>query len=700
MKAEELGYSPQVWLESLFKRIVESEAGRGGVEALCQYLDQIDFIPEIVPLRQAMKGGSIFFETAMAKCSKELLKRPVIAREDEIVEFLGCVCEKCGFRTTLRKLIETRHLCPNCRASLRPLYAKVLVEMIKGGMETTPEAVMMNAAYDRLTESYVAAYEALKLVMDETARTFGWERFRIEDPQLRNYLDSYFLGRFTGETKTPREEKQVLQFLARGCMAGASLDEAEKLIRVGISVVKYGYLFEVLGITGAYGFYAQALSEYGSLYNKMNEQIRMAYLEMYASAEGEGQVTIVSEEHAGYYAPCFITPRGSWESGSISKSLVLKPIYGLPVFPKADFGALQTVYGRLGSGKTFLLSAIACYSVLSKHEVVFCPLNDKSNSLSLACIPMFGYDGRTKGLLETLGLLGVDPQGVPTITLTVLRKGEKIRDVDKHPPTVYDRVVEVENPRSFEVDFRQIMRELKDVAEPYGFSRPVGMICVRNMDRFEADANVNVDVQAASNLLSQFDRWRKGSLTLPARVVIDEISYLAASQLILYAGDAARSGATVSDFIKESRRNSLSIDVATQLPLEILSDIRNAATNIFFRDLSMSKDKARSQIDFLLDSLQLQDPTVRDVVASINNRGLLGKGFWFWYHQPAKRIEVVKPAPPTFCLQDPDLTPRQIFKLYEKETGEKVLLGSWAEVKRLEVTEEGGEDSFTLKYAR
>jgi hypothetical protein len=211
---------------------------------------------------------------------------------------------------------------------------------------------------------------------------------------------------------------------------------------------------------------------------------------------------------------------------------------------------------------------------------------------------------------------------------------------------------------------------------------------------------VNVDVQAASNLLSQFDGWRKGNVTLPARVVIDEISYLAASQLILYAGDAARSGATVSDFIKESRRNSLSIDVATQLPLEILPDIRNAATNVFFRDLSMSRDKARSQIDFLLDSLQLADPTVKDVVASINNRGLLAKGFWFWYHQPAKRIEVIKPAPPTFCLQDPDKTPRQVLKLYEKETGQKVLLDSWAEVKRLEVTEEGGEDSFTLKYAR
>jgi len=450
--------------------------------------------------------------------------------------------------------------------------------------------------------------------------------------------------------------------------------------------VKYGYLFEVLDVTGADAFYDNAVTEYDGLYDRMNEMIRKAYLEMYAPVE-ESQIVTIGETQGGYYAPCFIMSRSCWESGSISKDLVLQPVYRLPVFPKADFGALQAVFARVGAGKTFLLSAITCYSVLSKHEVVFCPLNDKSNSFSLAGIPMFGYDKRTKDLLETLNVLGVGPQGVPTITLTVLRKDEKVWDVDQHPPTVFDRVVEVENPRSFELDFKQVMRELKEAAEPYGFSKPMGIVCVRNMDRFDSNANVNIDVQVASNLLSQFDRWRKGNLSTPARAVIDEISYIAASQLVLYAGDAARSGAAMSDFIKESRRNNLSIDVATQLPLEILPEIRNAATNVFFRDLPVSRDKARSPIDFLLDSLQLQDLSVRDVVEGINNRGLLGKGFWFWYHQPTKRIEVIKPTPPTFCLHDPNKTPRQLLRLYEKETGQKVLLEGWDKVNRLEVTE-------------
>ena len=66
-----------------------------------------------------------------------------------------------------------------------------------------------------------------------------------------------------------------------------------------------------------------------------------------------------------------------------------------------------------------------------------------------------------------------------------------------------------------------------------------------------------------------------------------------------------RSGQTIEDFIKEIRRNRLSLDVATQSSLEILPNIRKAAVNVLFRDLSMSYDKSKSEIDFLLESLQL-----------------------------------------------------------------------------------------------
>jgi hypothetical protein len=166
-------------------------------------------------------------------------------------------------------------------------------------------------------------------------------------------------------------------------------------------------------------------------------------------------------------------------------------------------------------------------------------------------------------------------------------------------------------------------------------------------------------------------------------VVIDEVSYLAASQVVLYAGDALRAGATISDFIKESRRNRVSVDCATQMPVEIVPELRNASTNIFFRDLAISRDKMRSQIDYLLGSLQLSDDYLNEVLAEMNKRGALPKGFWFWFHQPKHAIQLIRPCPPTFMLYDLNRSPKSLYKLYEKRFGQKILLESWKEVKEL-----------------
>jgi hypothetical protein len=249
-------------------------------------------------------------------------------------------------------------------------------------------------------------------------------------------------------------------------------------------------------------------------------------------------------------------------------------------------------------------------------------------------------------------VLEVEPQGVPCLTITVLRKNEKVYDEEAHPPTVFDRVMKVDNSQSFRIDFDELMDELKETAEIYGYSQPVGIITFRNLDRYYRDKNINVDVQVATNVLSEFDRWRRGHLERPSRVVIDEVSYLAASQVVLYAGDALRAGATISDFIKESRRNRVSVDCATQMPVEIVPELRNASTNIFFRDLAISRDKMRSQIDYLLGSLQLSDDYLNEVLAEMNKRGALPKGFWFWFHQPKHAIQLIRPCPPTFMLYD------------------------------------------------
>lgn len=664
MAAQELGFSPHTWVDCVIKRMIDSISGRGGTEALCTFFDQIDWVPELMPLTQNIKTQSIFFETALAKCNKELLKRPVFVRQDEVFQMLN-----------------------NASLSVEG-YIGEIERLVNDGIHGfMPEVLLMVVAYDRLADAYCSTYSGLKLVIDKTAETFGWGTFAIHSTQVRDYMDRYFLGYLAGEQKIPREEKEILQFIVRGNLARIAIDKAAELIKLGIAVVKWGFIYEVLGAAGALKLYEKARFDYSTPYNQANMLIRLDMAEVYG-VQHKPKIRIRTGQAGGYYPPCLVMPSGTWEAGSITQDIVLEPLYRLPIFPKADLGSLQAIYAPLGQGKTILLSGIANYAILNKHELIFSPLNDKSDSFSLACIPMFAFNKRTQNLINSLKMLHVEPQGIPTLTLTFLRKGERFPDPEAHPPTIYDRIVRINNTKSFDLDFKLVVNTLKEIAEKYGYSKAIGLINVRNLDRGDLTTNTNVDVQVATQLLWHFDRWRKGHLTDPARISIDEISYLAPSTLNLFASDTQKSGATISDFIKESRRNFVSCDVGTQLPLEIINEIRTGATNVFFRKLATSKDKTRSQIDFLLECLQLEDPSMRNVVRDMNNRGVLPPHFWFWFNLESKRIRVIRPCPPTFALKDYKATPAKLLKLYEKHGGEKVLYDSWSDVPVLASTEE------------
>lgn len=687
-----LGFHPTIWLKALDKRIVEGTAGRGGLEAFMQFFDNVDLVPGLSELRSSIKDNSLKFETALSMCSQESLKRPYSHRESEVIINLGAVCPKCGSE---EPYLSCGKKCPVCgKAKLELLYYRLLREVVDlyPRDDLLPETILMYHAYNWLADAYVDTYVALNLILKRTAELYGWGKFKLGKKEIKNIIDEYFLGSQTGETKIPREEKEVLQFIVRGNLAGVPVEKAEKVIRLATELVKYGYLYQVLKAKGARYRYKIIERKYAKIYDEVNKHIRLALSDI-SVLGGEGEATagkeLIKKVRGGHYYPCLKLRRDCWITGEIGWELLLEPM-ALPVFPRADRGALTAVYGRVGSGKTTLLSSIISYGVLNRRELVFVPLNDKSNSYSLAFMPMFPYKRRERELTKLINFLEkafeVKPQGLPTLTLNILREGEEPPDSEAHPPTIYDRIIRVEDPRGFTIDFDIILSWLKEIASEYGYSRPVGIINVRNMDRLFTGANINIDVQIATQMLALFDKWRKSNLNYPARVVIDEISYLAPSQVTVYASDAVRSGGMVSDFLKESRRSLLAIDVATQRPLEVLPEIRASAINVLFRDLS--KDKARSEIEFMLDSLQLKDPEIRDVVREINDAGKLRKFYWFWYHRPSRLIEVIKPSPPVFCLQDPRTTNLRLIKAYEKHSGQKVLLERWSEVPSVKAEEE------------
>ncbi|MEM3133918.1 MAG: hypothetical protein QXR32_07120 [Candidatus Caldarchaeum sp.] len=693
-----VGVHAQMLIDSINKRLSEAHAGRGGLEALSQFLDQVDWVEEIRPLKARLKSLTLLFERALGQCSKEMMARPLGKRYFEITEQMGFICPKC------RKLVSTvladhlKERCPDCQTKLKSAYTYSLMSLVKDGVfpRQLPEAVMMNFAYDALADAYVDAYKAFGLAMQETAKRLGWEFFSL-DPRTDFYLDGLFYGRFAGEQKIPKEEKECLQFLARGNLAMVPFEKAEKLIRLAINVVKFGYLAEVLRIPGAEQKYRDLVEEYSALYDEINSYIRKVKPELFMPKKPVWKF----KRGGGYYAPCFKLNKASWTSGQIAGLAVLEPLYKLPVFSKADMGAVQTVYGRFGSGKTFLLSSLICYAFYKRYETALIPLNDKTNSYSLAALPMFGYSRNTAKLLKLLDVLDVEPKGIPTITVTVLRKGEEIEDLASHPPTIFDRVIEVESYRNFTPDFNILMSELKAEAEKHGLSVPAGIIAFRNLRR-EISDKVYIDVQVATRVIEAFDDWRKGHMSRPMRLVLDEVSYMATSYAVKHAMDKLVAGATITDFLKEARRNNVSVDAATQLPVEIMRGLRGAATNIFFRDLQAERSRLKSPIDVLLEQLQLKDEPLKPIIRDMNVRGALPKGLWFWYHQPKYDIQVVRPAPPTFCIYDPEakMSPLEIIRAYERETHQKILLKSWNDVKRLEAKSGGrrGELPSTFLY--
>jgi acyl-CoA-binding protein len=706
-ETQKIGFNPLVWLESLFKRLIDGVGGFGGVEAYAIYLSNIDFIPELAPLRQKMKTDSLFFEAALEKCSKEMLKRPEKFRQREIFNLMGATCSKCGVQVSLWEMSSLDGVC-SCGGTYNSTYVQALEKLVAKRVLASPEAVLMSVAYERLGNAYVNAYQSLQLVLAKTAEFFNWKQFRIDDPMYRSYMDQYFLGRMAGEQHLAKEEKTVLQLIVRGSLADVTLAVAEPIIRLAIEAEMYGYMYQTFGTAAAYQYYQVALLKYHVLYDDVNGFIRTRLSQDQASKHrhlsiDSAAIEKLRQKAGSAHVPFLLMPRNCWESGKIANDVKMGVLEDFPIFSKGDFGAVQFILAALGNGKTYLLSDIAAYCVRNKQEIIFSPLGDKSNSFATACMPLFAYDKRTSRMQRTLKELGVEPAGIPLLHLTLLRKGEKIGDAERNPPTIFDRVARIDDAKTFKLDFKGLMDDLKGIAEMYGYSKATGMLTVRNLDRFNIADNTNLDIQAVLPLLKQFDEWKKGHPKQSARVQLDELSYVAARQVTLYGSDALKSGAATSDYIKECRRNNTSFDGSTQKPLEVIQDIQDAATNIFFRNLPMNKDVSRSQIDCLLAGLKLKDASVRPVIRDINEKGSLPKGFWFHWNEDARAVEVVNPCPSGFCLQDTLRTQRQLFKRYDKKVNEpqgkqNFLLDSWKDVPEVKVTrdERSGERKLNL----
>jgi hypothetical protein len=689
------GINALVLERSLGKRFVEGVSGKGGLAALVSWLDQLDFVKGIEPLLNEINTRYMFYDSALTKCAKEALKRPEVMREEEIAGLLGFVCVGCGKPSSI---MSNKSTC-NCKKEIVPYYSVIVEKLLDLDIIPSPETVLLWVAYDGLAEAYVKAFQALRMALNQISERLGWpDASAFVDVEFKDQLDSSFLYLSPGDTRLALQEKEILQLLIRGNIANINLDEAEKLIMLGIATVKFGHLFNQLFSAGANFQFEKSRAEFSKLYNVVNEKIRLATF--VSRKEREKRTVEVVELAEKQYYPLLLLPKDYWIQGRLSKNIVLHPFEDPPIFSADTPPAINAIVGPSGSGKTMLMAAFICRAFEKKHELIFNVLGDEANSLTLANLPMFPCEGHTGEFLETLAKMGVMPHAIPTLNLTFMRIGETIKKelLAANPPTKFDRIIDIVDTFGFGFDFLNkdeknpgVVNVLEQIATDMGYKRICGLINIRNLARVEEissteDKKTNRDIEIATIMMEKFDAFRQGFKSPSSRIVVDEASYLAP---IIHArsGTATfQSSNVLSQLVKRVRKMYCSFDLGTQKWTEINPDVRAEATNVFFRELPKSSDKSSSQMDVVLNCLELKEgKAMREQLAQMMERGVLGDDFfWFWYNKKRHDIEVVKPTPPFFMINQPRKTNLEVFKAYEKFSGEKVLLDSWEDVPHLE----------------
>lgn len=697
---QSFGYNSIVLLRSIGKRLAECMSGKGGVGAINLFLDQCHFVKGIEEYRNQISLNSMFFDTALLMCSPENHKRPEFLREEEIGALLGYSCEKCG--ASQSTMVHSHSRFCSCGGRFSLTYLLVHKRLRALNIIPTPEAVLMSVAWDYLAEAYIAAFKAFRLALIQVSERMGWDDVKgFVDPELKDKLDSQYFYLEAGDTRVAQEERELLMFIAMGNIAGIELPVAEKLIRLGCDTLKFGRLANQEKCSGAFEQFLVNRIAYSKLYDTLNEEISKATFVSRKERE-KRSIYVLKLDDSRYYA-CAVLPEEYWRSGKLARNLTLKPVEKLPIFSTHKDCAVTSIVAPSGKGKTSLLSNIICEAVVRDDTFVLNLLGDDVNSLTLACLPMFPNKGRTGTFLATLEKMGVAPSGIRVMNLTFLRDNEKIRDEDleTNPPTIYDYVVDVREPYNFGFKFENSGKAVNDGKESPGVlnileasalkmgEKKLGgcLINVRNLNRIEGERDkTKPDVEVATGLMEHYCSWRPNNKSFPAILVADEASVIAPVEHSVAGSDTSQSSATLSGVIKRIRKQNTAFILGAQKYNEINSSVRSEVFNVFFRENSQSGDKSRSQKDIVLDSLLLREgKNLRLQLSSLIEQGAFPdeEFWWFWWNKNRRDVQVIKPTVPFFMINQPNRTNREIFKAYEKFSGQKVLLKSWSEVPHL-----------------
>ena len=629
---------------SLEKKIRELIGGYGGLEAWARFLQQNLYIDGLAELTHTVDVEDTLRSTVSVLVDPQRTAKKTIAEmEAEAIGVIGLE-EYVAAAEEMLALAEQRGI----------------------NLKVNPVTTLLYAVYGRnhLEKAFVAAYQAMEIIMKFIAESLGRGSFKITDPALLQYLEELRSEGIKGDTSITIIEKDLLQLIFYGPLIGLPLERAQQIYRSGVSVLKWGTIMQTADASVA-PLFAEARTEFTRLWGEFLEEMIPHTHPLVKHEEAEVRYDLIPRSPNGvYHIPFMVADEAVWAGGDLSGKIYLQPLEDFPMYVKQEVGAVTVALSRPGCGKTWILDAIMAESIFKKNYICFIPVADEYNQPILACMPHFPFNRRTEKISEMLRQLNIEPRGVPTLVLDILLPGDEDL-LRMQTLTEFDRIIYVSDPSTFRFDFKILVDELKAIAEGYGFKRPAGIICVRRLMR--RSRKEDIDLEIGRRILDLFRAWRVTHLSTPVRVVFDELAEIAPRQIFIAGGDTYALRSQLSSMLRMHRHMSTPIDASSQRIGEIIGDIRDLSDNIFFKEIPKQLKREQSQLEALLEMLDLEDPSQEEAVRIIMRRGLLrGTWLWFWWNRLSRRINLVQSVPPPFSTRDHQTTHLEHFRAYAK----------------------------------
>ncbi len=314
------------------------------------------------------------------------------------------------------------------------------------------------------------------------------------------------------------------------------------------------------------------------------------------------------------------------------------------------------------SGKTTILSSLAAISILKRKNVVFNPLADNTNWPTYAFLPLMPISKKLYNYSTTK--IGTKPTGVPVLVLNIVHDLSELQD---ETLTRYDRIVKVKNSRSFQIEFPMLIDELGRIAEEFGYSKPTGIITVRNMTRAgtsETTKRFSKEIQVAVNMFDAFNSWRRNHAKIPFRLQMDEIKETGMGRPTMQ--EQGQLGSLIESAVISARRFKFPMDFAGQVTQHASAMVRELTLNTIFKNLPVERSAMKSPLDILLDTLPAPDEE-KDAVRMLEESPVFGKTRLVFLHdRDNKNFNLLQAVPAPFQAQQPGLDPRDIYDYFLK----------------------------------